>query len=252
MHAYSKRLVQRMADRSIRAVGTLFPTQGYAQDAEMSLEEYEDFVYRACLPDEQDPIGYWKSLSERQQRIIQWLDGKRRIEVTGPDTNLSVEILGRKFVNCDAHVNVPDGEIYTGPIEDSANGYVTFSYPAIISGREVSGIRLWFEHGRVVKAAAEKNEDYLLKMIHTDEGSRRIGEFAIGTNTRINRFTGQILFDEKIGGSFHLALGFGFPETGSTNESSIHWDLICDLRKNGKIAVDGHLIYENGDFVIEG
>jgi len=252
MSRYSKRLVQRMSDHSIRAVGTLYPTTGYAQDAEMSLVEYEDFVYCACMPDPEDPVGFWRAFSERQQRIVQWLDGKRRIQVTGPETDLTVDIGGRKFINCDAHVNVPDGEIYTGPVEDSAEGCVYFSYPAVISGREVSGIRLWFEKGRVVKASAEKNEDFLLKLINTDEGSHRIGEFAIGTNDRINRFTGQILLDEKIGGSFHLALGFGYPETGSKNESSIHWDLICDLRNGGKITADDQLLYENGRFVIEG
>jgi len=251
MSTYSKRLVQRMSDRSIRAVGTLYPTQGYAQDAEMSLDEYEDFVYGACMPDAEDPVGYWRAFSKRQERLIDWLNGKQRIRVTGSETDVTVDVSGRKFINCDAHVNVPDGEIYTGPVEDSAEGCVYFSYPAVISGREVSGIRLWFEKGQVVKASAEKNEEYLLKVIDTDEGSRRIGEFAIGTNERINRFSGQILFDEKIGGSFHLALGFGFPETGSKNESSNHWDLICDLRNGGKITVDDQLMYENGEFVIE-
>jgi aminopeptidase len=252
MSAYSKRMIERMADKSIRAVGTLFPTQAYAQDAEMSLDEYEDFVFQACMPDLDDPIGYWKAFAERQDGIIRWLAGKRKIHVTGPETDLTLDVGGRKFINCAGKVNVPDGEIFTGPVEDSAEGCVYFSYPAIISGHEVSGIRLWFEKGKVVKATAEKNAEFLHKIIATDEGSHRIGEFAIGTNHRINRFSGQILFDEKIGGSFHMALGFGYPETGSTNTSSIHWDLICDLRNGGKITVDAQIMYENGDFVIAG
>jgi aminopeptidase len=146
---------------------------------------------------------------------------------------------------------VPDGEVFTGPVEDSAEGHVHFSYPAIEAGREVTGVRLWFEGGRVVKATADKNEEFLLKTLDTDEGSRRVGEFAIGTNEGITRFTREILFDEKISGSFHLALGAGYPETGSQNKSAIHWDMICDLRDGGEIRVDNELLYKDGKFVID-
>jgi aminopeptidase len=146
---------------------------------------------------------------------------------------------------------MPDGEIFTGPVEDSLDGHVCFSYPAIYRGREVTGVRLWFERGRVVKATADKNEDFLVKILDTDAGSRYVGEFAIGTNEGITRFTREILFDEKIGGSFHLALGAGYPETGSKNESAIHWDMICDLRQGGEIWVDGELLYQNGKFVLD-
>jgi aminopeptidase len=146
---------------------------------------------------------------------------------------------------------VPDGEIYTGPVEESVNGHVSFSYPAIYNGHELVGVRLWFENGRVAKAEADKNEEFLLAALDTDAGARYLGEFAIGTNYAIDRFTGQILFDEKIGGSFHLALGNSYPQTGGVNKSAIHWDLICDLRSGGSITVDGELLYENGKFMLE-
>jgi aminopeptidase len=158
---------------------------------------------------------------------------------------------GRKFINCDCHKNVPDGEVFTGPVEDSLAGHVAFSYPAIRDGREITAVRLWFEKGKVVKATAEKKENYLLKTLDTDEGARRVGEFAIGTNEGISRFTREILFDEKIGGSFHMAVGAGFPETGSLNQSAIHWDMICDLRQGGQIWVDNQLLYENGHFTLD-
>jgi aminopeptidase len=146
---------------------------------------------------------------------------------------------------------MPSGEVFTGPVEDSVEGHVQFSYPAIYQGREVTGVRLWFEQGKVVKAAADKNEDFLRQTLDTDEGARYVGEFAIGTNEGITQFTHQILFDEKIHGSFHMALGAGYPETGSQNESAIHWDMICDLRDGGEIWVDDELLYQNGEFVIE-
>ena len=246
-----KTFMERSAKGELRWVGTLFPTNAHAQDAEMSLGEYEDFVYGACLPDLDDPIGYWQRFSAWQQKIIAWLDGREHVRIVGPETEVELSIAGRKFINSDGHHNMPSGEVFTGPVEDSVEGHVYFSYPAIHRGREVSGIRLWFEQGRVVKATAEKNEEFLLEMLDTDAGSRYLGEFAIGTNTNISRFTRQILFDEKIGGSFHMAIGAGYPETGSRNVSSIHWDMICDMRHGGEIWVDGELLYRDGDFVIE-
>ena len=246
-----KVFMQRSATGELRWVGTLFPTHAYAQDAEMSLSEYEDFVYGACLPDVDDPLGYWRRFSAWQQKIVDWLEGKERVHVIGRETDLHLSIAGRPFINCDGHVNMPDGEIFSGPVEDSIEGHVCFSYPAIYGGREVTGVRLWFEHGRAVKARADKNEDFLLKTLDTDAGSRYVGEFAIGTNAGITRFTRQILFDEKINGSIHMALGAGYPESGSRNESAIHWDMICDLRDGGEIWVDDVLLYQNGRFVIE-
>ena len=246
-----KTFMQRSASGEFRWVGTIFPTNAYAQDAEMSLSEYEDFVYGACMPDLDDPVGYWQGFSAWQQKIVDWLKGKERVHVIGSETDLHLSIAGRVFINSDGKRNMPSGEVFTGPVEDSVEGHVYFSYPAIHQGREVTGIRLWFEDGRVVKATAKKNEEFLLQTLDTDEGARGVGEFAIGTNEGITRFTRQILFDEKIGGSFHMALGAGYPETGSKNESAIHWDMICDLRDGGEIWVDDELLYENGRFVIE-
>ncbi len=242
--------LERAAKKELRWTLTQFPTHAHAMDADMSLDEYADFVYKATMPDLDDPIGYWKKVSFRQQKIVEWLQGKDEIRVVGPETDLRLSVKGRKFINCDCHENVPDGEVFTGPVEDSLEGTVYFSYPAIHGGREVSGVRLWFEKGKVVKASAEKNEEYLLKTLDTDEGARYVGEFAIGTNEGITRFTRNILFDEKIGGSFHMALGSSYPETGGKNQSAIHWDMICDLRDGGEIWVDDVLMYKNGQFVI--
>ncbi len=243
--------MKRSAAGELRWTYVVFPTNAYAQDAEMSLEEYEDFVYRACLPDLSDPVGYWRRFSERQQKVVEWLKGRQRLRVVGPDTDLRISISGRTFMNCDGHYNMPDGEVYTGPVEDGVEGHAFFSYPAIYGGREVTGVRLWFEKGRVVKATAEKNQDFLLKTLDTDQGSRFVGEFAIGTNEGIDRATREILFDEKINGSFHMALGAGYPETGSRNESAIHWDMVSDLRQGGQIWVDDQLLYRDGRFTID-
>ena len=245
------RFLQRAAQKKLRWTLTLFPTEAHAQDAEMSLEAYEDFVYNACLPDLNDPVGYWKRFSAGQDYLVDWLKGKKTVHILSEGTDLTLSIEGRQFINCDCHENVPDGEIFTGPVEDSVNGHVYFSYPAIFGGREVAGVRLWFENGKVIKATAEKNEDFLLKTLDTDAGARYLGEFAIGTNTTITRFTRNILFDEKIGGSFHMALGAGYPETGSKNESSLHWDMINDMRTRGEIWVDGELFYQNGKFIVK-
>ncbi|HAV10836.1 MAG TPA: aminopeptidase [Dehalococcoidia bacterium] len=247
----TKIFMKRSASGELRWTLTLFPTNAYAQDAEMSLREYEDFVYGACLPDMNDPVGYWKKFSGRQQRIIEWLKGKKQVHLVGPDTELRLSIDGRIFVNCDGRFNMPDGEIFTGPVEDSVEGHVRFSYPTIYEGREVVGTQLWFEKGKVVRATAEKNEDFLLHTLDTDEGARRVGEFAIGTNEGITLFTREILFDEKINSSFHMALGAGYPETGSLNESAVHWDMVCDLRQNSEIVVDGQALYRNGKLAID-
>jgi aminopeptidase len=243
-------LMERTAAGSMRWTVALFPTHGHAQNAEMSTTEFEDFVYRACMPDENDPIGHWQKVSAQQDRIVQWLKGKKHVHVTAPGTDLRLSVAGRTFENCDGHMNMPDGEVFTGPVEDSVEGMVSFTYPAIYHMREVQGVRLWFEKGKVVKAQADKGEDYLVKTLDTDAGARYVGEFAIGTNDGITRFTREILFDEKIGGSFHMAMGSGYPETGSKNDSAIHWDMICDLRQGGQITVDGQLMCKDGNFVI--
>jgi aminopeptidase len=245
-----KTFFERSAKGELRWTVAPFPTNAYAQDAEMSLSEYEDFLYIACLGNLDDPVAFWQVFSAWQQKVTDWLQGKNEVHVTAPETDLRFSVAGRTFINCDGHENIPDGEIFTGPVEDSMEGHVYFSYPSIVNGHEVSGVRLWFEKGRVVKATAEKNEDFLLKTLDVDEGAQRVGEFAFGTSRGVNRFTKQILFDEKIGGSFHLALGSSYPETGGINESAIHWDMICDMRQGGEATVDGQLIYRNGAFLI--
>lgn len=245
-----KTFLSRAAKGELRWTYALYPTNAYAQDADMGLEEYEDFLYNACLGDVNDPIGYWKRFSAWQQKIADWLKGKKRVRITAPETELNFSIEGRTFINCDGRENMPDGEVFTGPVEDTMEGQVYFSYPTIENGREVTGVRLWFKEGRVIKATADKNEDFLIKTLDTDEGARRVGEFAFGTSRGITRFTRQILFDEKIDGSFHMALGSSYPETGGLNESAIHWDMICDMRQDLEIQLDGEVIYRNGHFTI--
>lgn len=241
--------MRRGAEGAFKWVTTLYPTDGYAQEAGMGLKQYEDFVFKAVHSEAADPIAYWKSTGVTQQRAIDFLSTRSQVKLKGPNVDLTLSIKGRKFNNSVGYNNMPDGEIFTGPIEDSLNGWVKYTFPAISGGVGVEGAELHFKNGRVETARATKNADYLNKMLDTDAGSRYIGEFAIGTNDDIDRFTGNILFDEKIGGTFHMALGAGYPETGSVNKSAIHWDMICDLRQDSEITVDGDLFYKNGKFV---
>ena len=242
----NQRYTERSASGAHRWALTVFPCTSYAQEADMSLAEYEDFVYAATYADQPDPAAAWRSVHDRQQRLVDWLAGKSQVTVKGPHVDLSLSIAGRTFINSDGRRNMPSGEIFTGPVEDSAQGWVHFSYPALRGGREVEDVEFVFEQGRVVQARAGKNEAYLLSQLDSDPGSRYLGEFAIGTNEQIQRFTKNILFDEKIGGSMHLAIGAGYPETGSRNRSSVHWDFICELRHDSEIRVDGELFYRNG------
>lgn len=241
--------MRRGAEENFRWVTTLFPTNGYATEAGMSLEDYEDFVFRACHADEVDPVAYWNNVRTEQAKMIERIHGHDQVTLRGPNVDLRLSIKDRVFLNSCGKHNMPDGEIYTGPVEDSVEGWVKFTYPALYQGSVAEGVELTFAAGRVEKATAQKNESYLLEMLNADAGSRYLGEFAIGTNFEINRFTGNILFDEKIGGTFHMALGAGYPETGSKNKSAIHWDMICDMRTDAEIAVDGEVIYRNGRFV---
>lgn len=242
----------RGAQKSLRWMSTQYPTNAYAMEAEMGFEEYQDFFFRACHADENtpDPVGYWQDIERQQAQIVNRIEGHDKVILKGPNVDLALSIKGRTFRNASGQQNLPDGEIYTGPVEDSANGWVRYTYPAMYQGRLVEGIELTFEKGKVVKATAAKNEDHLLRMLDSDAGARYIGEFAIGTNFEINRFTRNILFDEKIGGSFHTAVGAGYPETGSKNKSIIHWDMICDMRQDAEMMVDGEVVYRNGQFVI--
>jgi aminopeptidase len=245
------RFFEREAAGELKWVGTQFPCHAAAQDAEMSLEDYEDFVLRACLIHLKDPVAAWKRVHRKQAKICKFLDTKKKIRVVAKGTDLTMRVDGRKWINCDGKANMPDGEIFTGPIEDSVEGTVSFSYPGFYYGREAEGISLTFKKGKVTKAKATKNEGFLKAMLDTDEGARRIGEFAIGTNAAIQRFTRNTLFDEKIGGTIHMALGGAPRETGAVNDSGIHWDIVNDMRDGGKIYADGKLIYKDGEFRID-
>jgi aminopeptidase len=252
-----ERRMQRMATGDLRTCLTLYPTLAYAQEAEMSLSEYEEFVFNACFLNDEDPIRRWKEIGVRQQRYVDALKGKKTVRILARDTDLTFSIEGRSFVNSDGKRNFPSGEFFTGPAEDSANGWIRYSFPAVTGGREIEGIRLRFEAGRVVEARADRNEAYLLEMLNLDEGARRLGEFAFGSNFNVTRFTREILFDEKIGGTVHLALGRSYPETGGKNKSALHWDMICDLRSpahggvadGGEVWVDDALFLKDGEFL---
>ena len=246
MHTY----MQRSAAGSFRWCIAMFPTNAYAQDANMSLSDFEDFVYRACFLDDPDPVARWQELSRQQEHLVQWLKGRHTIHLRGQDTNLTLSVDGRTFINSAGHKNFPDGEFFTGPVEDSANGYIRYSFPASFGGRSVEDVRLRFENGVVVEAQAGQGQDYLDKMLSLDEGAKRLGEFAFGNNRNVDRCTKNVLFDEKMGGTVHLALGASIPETGGINQSALHWDMVCDLRTGSEIRVDGELFCKNGEFVV--
>lgn len=242
--------MEREGNGTLRRCTTLFPTESYARDAGMTLSEYEDFVYGACMVNIDDPVAHWRKVSAEQDRLVNYLKGRKKLQVRGKNIDMEMSIEGRIFENAGGKANFPDGEIFTGPVEDSVNGWVRFTYPAIYGGNVVKGAELHFEKGLVTRATAEQGESFLNAVLDTDPGARRLGEFAIGTNRGVNRFTGQILFDEKIHGSVHMAVGQAYVQTGGLNKSSIHWDLICDMRDGGQIWVDGELFYENGEFKV--
>lgn len=240
----------RYAKGSLRWCGTLFPTNAYAQDSDMSLSDFEDFVYHACFLDNADPIARWQELAKQQERYVHWLNGKHTVHLLGQDTDLTFSIDGRIFINDDGRYNLPGGEFFTGPVENSANGYIRFSFPASFAGRSVEDVRLRFESGIVVDATAAQGQDYLDRMLGMDEGARRLGEFAFGNNRNVNRITKNTLFDEKMGGTVHLALGASIPQTRGINVSALHWDMVCDLRTGSEIRVDGELFCKDGNFVV--
>jgi len=242
---------------------TLFPTAAYAQDAEMSLAEFEDFVYSTVFADKRDPVAEWKKVARFQARLIRRLRRADEVRIVGPDTDLKMSVKGRIWKNSDGHFNMPSGEVFTGPIETSAEGYIRYTYPVCYRGKEVDDVRLVFRKGKVVEAHAKKNNALLQTMIKIDPGAKRLGELGIGTNYGIKRFVKNILFDEKIGGSVHLALGMSYTETGGKNRSALHWDMIKDLRRGpsdpdgprgsrrgGQILVDGKVLQKNGEFLI--
>ncbi|HMN39573.1 MAG TPA: aminopeptidase [Phycisphaerales bacterium] len=249
----------------LRWVGTLFPTSANAQDAEMSLRAYEDFVFRAGLLHLPDPVGAWKAIFEKQERVREYLQTKKALHFKVPahaghdGVNLRVDVSKATWVNCGGLENFPDGEVFAGPTLPSIGGFgveghVNYTFPAVYQGREVEGVRLKFAGGRVVDAHATKNEKFLVEMLDQDAGARNLGEIAIGTNYSITDYTRNTLFDEKIGGTFHAAVGAGYPESGSSNESGLHWDMVCEMRKRatspgGEISADGEVFYRDGHFL---
>ena len=234
----------------LRWTGTQFPCHAAAQDAERSLAEYEDFVFRAGLLHRRDPAAEWRKISVRPRRACDYLNKVEEIRFKTPQgTDLRLGVAGRRWINCDGHENFPDGELFTGPLEDATEGVACYSFPAVHGGREVHDIRLRFKAGKVLEASASKGEDFLVKMLDQDKGARILGELAIGTNYAITEYTRNTLFDEKIGGTFHTAVGAAYPETGGKNKSALHWDMVCDLRRGGTIEADGKVISRNGRFL---
>jgi aminopeptidase len=244
------RAMKRSAEGDFRWVYTIFPTSAYASEAEMSLADYEDFYYGACLADDGDPLTAWKRASAETERLAGWIQGHEEVRITAPGTDIKLGIAGRTFIPCIGDHNMPDGEFFTGPLEDATEGEVSFHLPAVIGGREVSGVHLKFEAGKVVDASAERGEEFLISQLDTDAGSRILGELGIGTNYGIDRGTREVLLDEKIGGTIHMAFGQAYPESGGVNESAVHTDLVCDLRLGGKLEVDGVVMQEDGKFVV--
>ncbi len=245
-----QRMLERAAAGEFRWVTTLYPTEGWAQEANMSFSEYEDFVYHAAFCDQPDPAAAWLQQRDMQQRLIDWLKGRSDVRITGPNVDLMLSIADRTFVNSHGMHSISDGEIYTGPVEESVSGWVRIDFPSLAHGRLVDGISLRFDDGKVVDASARVNEEALLAELNTDAGARYLGEFAFGANFQITRHTGNVIFDEKIGGTVHVTLGTGYPETGSKNRSALHWDLISDLRKGGEVTVDGEVMLRDGKFLI--
>ncbi len=242
--------MERYAKGELNWVIIPFPCNAFAQEANMDLFSYFDFVKKALLLDKEDPVKEWKEIEKKQDKLVEILDKVEKIQVLGEDTDLIVSVKGRKWVNCCGHNNLPDGEVFTSPLEDSVNGHIRFTYPGIYQGREIENVYLEFKDGKVTKATADKAEDMLHEIIAI-ENADVLGEFAFGTNYGVTDFTKNMLFDEKIGGTMHCALGSGPLETGSTNQSAIHWDILKDMSLPGsKVIADGIVIYEEGQWKI--
>ncbi len=241
--------MKRSASKELRWVGLPYPTNAMAQEASMSLTEYENFVYSACLVDKRDPVAEWKKVSKNHDKMIKFLDKVEKLEFYGEDTDLTMSVKGRKWINCDGKFNMPDGEVFSAPVENSVNGKIRFTFPGIYMGKEIEDITLEFKKGKIVKASAEKGNELLQSLINIDDGAKRLGEVAIGTNHGIKNFTKNILFDEKLGGTIHMAIGMAYPECKAKNKSAIHWDMIKDMKKDAEIIADGQTIYKNGKWL---
>jgi aminopeptidase len=234
-----------------RWCGTLWPTPAGAQQARMSTGDFAALVQRALFLDRDDPVAAWGELRARQAGLIDRLAGASELRIEAEGTDLRLSVAGRTWVNSDGRRNMPSGEVFTGPVEDSAEGHIRFTIPSSPRGVAVEGIELEFRAGRVVEARADRGEAYLRETLATDPGASALGEIGIGTNFGIDRPVGAILFDEKIGGTVHLAVGRSYPETGGVNESAVHWDMICDLRAGGRLSADGATLLADGRFVDE-
>jgi aminopeptidase len=234
--------VSAMRNDFTRWVLVRVPNESFAQAAEMPLDEMMDFFFEATLRD-------WAAESERYHAIQAVFQASEQVRIVGEGTDISFSTKGRHYEVADGHLNMPDGEIFTAPVDDSAEGVVTFEFPGVYVGQRVEGIRLVFEKGEVVEATADSNEDLLHDLIAMDEGAKRIGEFGIGTNFGIQQFVGDILYDEKIGGTVHLALGRAYKECGGVNQSALHWDIVKDLRDEGAMYLDGEKVFEKGEFL---
>lgn len=246
----SNKMLKRAAEGKLNWVIADFPTNALAQEAKMSLDDYTEFLINACYLHLENPIEKWEQIDKEQQRLADYLTKTSKLHIIGEDTDITFDTTGRIWKNCSGLCNFPDGEIYTSPVEDSASGTIYFDFPQIYRGNESQKVRVRLENGKVVEAKAEKGEEFFINMINMDEGSRFVGEIAIGTNYMIQDVTGNILFDEKIGGSIHMALGASYPETGGKNESGLHWDLIKNMKNGSEIYADDILIYKDGKFVI--
>jgi aminopeptidase len=250
MQELAKRRWARMATGELGWCGVLFPTEAHAQDAEMSLGEYERFVFRAChVEDDGDPVAHWEGVREELQQRAEAMTRAREIRIVGPGTDLKLGVEGRRWGAADGRHNMPDGEVYTSPVETATEGEISFGFPALFHGHEVTGIHLRFEGGAVVEAEAAHGNEYLAALLDLDEGARRLGEVAFGLNYEIDRFTQNTLFDEKIGGTMHVALGSSFEDLGGQNTSVLHWDLVCDLRADGEVHADGEVVWRAGRFL---
>ncbi len=247
---YMERSFTGEVESRLRWCGTLMPNNSHAQNARMSLTDYADFVYHAMRLDSDDPVAEWRKVSELQAKYVDYLTPKSEIRIVAEDTDLTLKTTGRTWINADGKLNFPDGEVFTGPLETSANGHIRYQFPTIVQGRGAEDVHLWFEDGVVVRWEAREGKSLLDELFAMDDGARRIGEFAIGTNYNIPKFTKDILFDEKIGGTCHIAVGHSILGTGGENESALHWDMICDLRNGGQISADGEVFHDNGEWRI--
>lgn len=246
----SELLLDRAAKKEASWVIADVPTHGLAQEAKMSFDEYSEFLFNACFLNLNDPVAKLKEMDVQQKKWAEYLDKASKIRIVGEKTDITFSTAGRKWISCSGLNNYPDGEVFTSPVEDSANGEIYFDFPAIYRGSEAHKIHMTLENGKVVKATAEKGEEFLNAMLDIDEGARFVGEIAIGTNEMIQDVTGNILFDEKIGGSIHMAVGSSYPETGGKNVSGLHWDIIKNMKEGGEIYADDVLFYKDGKFLI--